>query len=110
MKTNLLKHITVSAVISAAAIGSTVVLAEGDAAVGRKKAETCLGCHSIPNLENTYPMYRVPKVAGQHADYIESALKAYKDGTRPHKTMRANAMNLSDEDIADIAAYFSSAK
>ena len=83
--------------------------AQGNAEEGRQKAETCLGCHAAINIENTYPMYRVPKVAGQHADYIESALKAYRSGERAHKTMQANAANLTDEDIADIAAYFEGA-
>jgi cytochrome c553 len=82
------------------------VLAEGDADAGRRKAETCLGCHASPNAENTYPMYRVPKVGGQHASYLVSALKAYRDGQRPHPTMQANAGSLSDQDIEDIAAYF----
>jgi len=50
----------------------------------------------------------VPKVGGQSAAYIESALKAYRDGSRKHETMNANAANLSDQDIANIAAYFAS--
>lgn len=83
--------------------------ADGDAAEGRKKAETCLGCHAAINIENAYPMYRVPKVAGQHPEYIVAALNAYRSGERPHKTMQANAANLTDEDIADIAAYFAEA-
>ena len=89
--------------------GSLSALAEGDADAGRQKAETCLGCHAAPNIENVYPMYRVPKVAGQHAEYLAAALKAYRDGQRPHKTMQANAANLSDQDIEDIAAYFADA-
>ena len=103
--------ITLASVISLAiTLTSTTVLAEGDAVAGRLKSETCIGCHAVPNMENTYPMYRVPKVAGQHAPYIAAALKAYQDGSRPHKTMHANADGLSDQDIQDIAAYFSSLK
>ncbi len=64
----------------------------------------------IPGYHNAYPSYRVPKVGGQHAEYIVAALKAYKAGQRPHKTMQAQASSLSDEDMADIAAYFASAK
>lgn len=86
-----------------------IAAAEGDATAGRIKAETCLGCHAAVNMENAYPMYRVPKVAGQHAEYIEAALKAYRDKQRAHRTMQANAANLTDQDIADIAAYFSGA-
>lgn len=83
-----------------------LALAEGDAAAGRKAAETCLGCHAIDGYFNVYPTYHVPKVGGQSAAYIEAALKAYRDGGRKHETMNANAANLSDEDIANIAAYF----
>jgi len=86
------------------------VLAEGDADAGRMKAETCLGCHAAPNIENAYPMYRVPKVGGQHAEYLAATLRAYRDGQRPHKTMQANASNLSDQDIEDISAFFANYK
>ncbi len=82
----------------------------GDADAGRVKAETCLGCHGIPDHVNVYPTYHVPKVAGQHEEYLIAALNAYKNKTRPHGTMQANASPLSDEDIADIAAYFASLK
>ena len=86
--------------------GIHAAAAAGKAEDGRIKAETCLGCHAAPNIENTYPMYRVPKVGGQHQEYIVNALKAYRDGQRPHMTMHANAASLSDQDIEDIAAYF----
>lgn len=88
--------------------GSTMAAAEGDATAGRHKAETCLGCHAVTGYYNVYPSYRVPKLGGQNAGYIVSALKAYKAGTRKHDTMHANAVNLSDEDMADIAAFMSS--
>lgn len=80
----------------------------GDPEAGRQKAETCLGCHGIPRHVNTYPTYHVPKIGGQHEAYLIAALKAYKDKQRAHATMHANAASLSDDDIADIAAYFSS--
>lgn len=89
-------------------LGTQGASAEGDSQAGRLKAETCLGCHAAPNYENTYPMYRVPKVGGQNAPYIVAALKAYQTGERPHKTMQANTSNLSEQDIEDIAAFFSS--
>ena len=88
--------------------GSATVLADGDAAVGRKKAETCLGCHAVPGYFNVYPSYHVPKLGGQASKYIESALKQYRDGGRQHDTMHANAANLSDQDMADIGAYIES--
>ncbi len=98
--------------LAAALFGLAVqpAVAEGDADAGRRKAETCLGCHASPTAENVYPMYRVPKVGGQHAAYLISALKAYRDGLRPHPTMHANAASLSDQDIEDIAAFFAASE
>jgi cytochrome c553 len=84
--------------------------AEGDPAAGRLKAETCLGCHAVTGYYNVYPTYHVPKLGGQSAGYIESALKAYRSGTRTHGPMQANASDLSNEDIADIAAFMASHK
>lgn len=86
------------------------VLAEGDAAAGAQKAYTCLGCHGVKHYVNTYPTYHVPKIAGQHEAYLAAALKAYRAGTRAHRTMRANASSLTDQDIADIAAFFANQK
>lgn len=82
-------------------------LAAGDPEAGRIKAETCIGCHGIPNYTNTYPTYNVPKIGGQHAERIVAALQAYQSGARQHPTMSAQAASLSDEDIQDIAAYLS---
>lgn len=83
-------------------------LAAGDAAAGKVKANTCMGCHGIPGYNNAYPTYRVPRIGGQAPEYLEAALKEYRAGERPHKTMQAQAASLSDQDIADIAAYISS--
>ena len=91
---------------SAATVVSAPVLAEGDAAAGAQKAYTCMGCHGVKHYVNTYPTYHVPKLAGQHEVYLISALKAYRSGERQHETMQANAVPLSDQDIADIAAFF----
>ena len=84
------------------------VLAAGNGEAGKLKANTCMGCHGIPGYTNAYPTYRVPKLGGQSADYLAAAMKAYKTGERPHKTMRAQAASLSDQDIADIAAFLAS--
>ncbi len=94
--------------IGAVAAGGTAVA--GDVEAGRTKAYTCLGCHGIPDYVNVYPTYHVPKIGGQHEEYLVAALKAYRDKTRSHGTMQANAGSLSDEDINDIAAYFASLK
>lgn len=79
---------------------------EGDAARGAVLAETCTGCHGIPGYWNANPAYHVPKLGGQNADYIEVALQGYRRGTRGHETMHAQASSLSDQDIADVAAFF----
>jgi len=80
--------------------------AAGDAAAGAQKAYTCLGCHGVKHYVNTYPTYHVPKIAGQHEAYLIAALQAYRGKSRSHASMQANANLLSDQDIADIAAYF----
>jgi len=84
------------------------VLAQEDIAAGKLKADTCLGCHGIPGYTNVYPSYHVPKLGGQHSDYIVSALQAYKAGQRDHDTMHAQAVTLSAKDMANIGAYFES--
>ena len=81
--------------------------AAGDAAAGEQKAYTCLGCHGVKHYVNTYPTYHVPKIAGQHEAYLISALQSYRSKQRGHATMQANAGLLTDQDIEDIAAYFS---
>ena len=88
-------------------LAMTPAMAEGDVNKGRQLVETCLGCHA-GRVTNASPNYHVPKLGGQHGDYIAAALKAYRSGQRWHPTMQANAADLSDEDIADIAAYISS--
>lgn len=82
----------------------------GDAVEGEKKAQTCMGCHDVEGYYNVYPSYRVPKIWGQHADYIAAALNGYKKGQRKHETMTSQAASLSDKDIADIAAFFAAGK
>lgn len=83
---------------------------QGDPERGAVIAQTCTGCHGIPGYFNATPAYHVPKLGGQNADYIEVALQGYRRGTRSHDTMQAQAASLSDQDIADVAAYFESFK
>lgn len=81
---------------------------DGDTARGEVLAFTCSGCHGVPGYRNAYPSFHVPKLGGQNADYIEIALQGYRSGTRHHLTMQAQAATLTDQDIADLAAYFAS--
>lgn len=98
-------RLTAAAIACALSLGAQA--ADGDPETGRLKFQTCLGCHGIPGYKNTYPTYSVPRVGGQHPDYVVAALKAYKSGERSHKTMSAQAASLSDQDMADIAAFLS---
>lgn len=80
---------------------------QGDPAAGQKKIANCIGCHGIPGYQSSFPeVYRVPKISQQSDKYIASALLAYKSGERRHPTMRSIAQSLSDQDIADVAAYY----
>ena len=81
--------------------------AAGDAAAGKSKVFQCQGCHGIDDWKTAFPeVYRVPKLGGQKPEYIVAALKAYKKGERDFATMRAIAADLTDKDMADIAAYY----
>jgi cytochrome c553 len=78
------------------------------AEAGAKKNAMCIGCHGIPGYQASFPeIYKVPMIAGQNAKYIISALTQYKKGDRKHPTMRAIAASLSDQDMADLAAFYS---
>ena len=79
----------------------------GDPAQGRDKTRMCQGCHGIEGWRTAYPeVYRVPRIGGQHEAYLARALQQYKSGERAHPSMRGIAATLSDQDIADLAAYY----
>ncbi len=83
----------------------------GDAKAATNKVAMCIGCHGIPGYKATFPeLYQVPMLGGQSAKYLENALKAYQKGERKHLSMRGIAASLSDQDIADLAAYYSQQK
>ena len=85
---------------------STAALAQ-DAKAGEGKAALCIGCHGIPGYQASFPeIHKVPKLAGQNAPYIVAALTAYKKGERLHPSMRGIAATLSDQDMADLAAFY----
>jgi len=88
-------------------LSGQAVHAAGDAEEGRKKFYTCVGCHGIQGYSNAFPTYAVPKLGGQHADYVVAALKAYQNGSRKHGSMEGNSAGLSEQDFQDIAAYVS---
>ncbi len=80
--------------------------AAGNAAAGEKKAQVCASCHGAAGNETTTPAY--PILAGQYADYLVKSLEGYRSGARENAIMQGFAAQLSDEDIADLAAWFAS--
>ncbi len=79
----------------------------GDAAKGADKAAMCIGCHGIVGYQASFPeIYKVPMISGQGAKYIVSALTAYQKGDRKHPTMRGIAASLTEQDMADLAAFY----
>ncbi|RXZ38473.1 cytochrome c [Oxalobacteraceae bacterium CAVE-383] len=83
----------------------------GNAKAAENKVSMCIGCHGIPGYKGTFPeVYQVPMLGGQSAKYIENALKEYQKGDRNHPTMHGIAASLSDQDMADVAAYYAQQK
>jgi cytochrome c553 len=104
------KPLAVLLLAAAASAASTAGAAEivANPKAAPNKIEQCIGCHGIPGYKATFPeVYQVPMIGGQSAKYIEAALQAYKKGDRKHPSMRGIAASLSDQDMADIAAYYS---
>jgi len=82
----------------------------GNAEAAKGKVSMCIGCHGIPMYRTAFPeVYSVPMIAGQAPDYIVKALQAYRAGERSHQSMQAIAKSLSDQDMADLAAYYGGA-
>ena len=96
--------------------GSSTALAQdalkGNAeAAKNNKIAMCIGCHGVPYYKNAFPaVYHVPMISGQSEGYIVKALQAYKTGDRSHPSMRGIARGLSDQDMADLAAFYASHK
>jgi cytochrome c553 len=86
------------------ALAMPAFAASGDAEVGRQKAEPCKACHGEAGI-STSPDF--PKLAGQHADYLYTALRHYKLGKRKNPIMAGQVATLSDADMRNLAAYFS---
>jgi len=105
-----MKHITYALLGLTAIFSSNLVFAAGDAAAGKIKAAVCASCHGADGMA-VMPAY--PNLAGQNDAYIMSSLKAYRDKQRNGgmaSIMQIQAASLSDADIENLAAYFSSLK
>lgn len=106
-----MKKIFALLVLASVAQVSAAADAQGDANAAKNKVAMCIGCHGIPGYKATYPeVYRVPMLGGQSEKYIVAALNAYKKGERSHPSMMGIAKGLSDQDIADVAAYYAQQK
>ncbi|MCU7373081.1 cytochrome c4 [Paucibacter sp. O1-1] len=91
----------------AATVGALTSVQAQDVAAGQKKVAMCIGCHGIPGYQSSFPeVYKVPMISGQGAKYIAASLSAYAKGERKHPTMRGIALSLTEQDIADISAYY----
>ena len=97
------------ATVAAVALMATLIPSgsaiAADAAAGKAKAASCAACHGQSGIA-TAP--DAPNLAGQPEDYLAAQLKAYRGGTRQHEVMTLMAKPLSDTDIANLAAWFSS--
>lgn len=101
----LLRSAATAGILLLASLAAGGVQAGGDAAAGAEKSATCAACHGAQGIGEilTYPI-----LAGQYPSYLEHALKSYRDGSRQNAIMAGFASGLSDQDIADLAAYFAS--
>jgi len=102
-----MKKLLSAVVMGVAVAASGAALAAGDAAAGKAKAGTCAGCHGANGVSNN-PLW--PNLAGQKDAYLVKQMKAFRDGTRSDPMMSPMAKPLSDDDINNLAAYFSSLK
>jgi cytochrome c553 len=103
----LLSSVTAALVTCVALVSAHAQEIQGDAKAGAKKNAMCIGCHGIVGYQASFPeVHKVPKISGQSAKYIAASLNAYKKGERKHPTMRGIAVALSDQDIADLSAFY----
>jgi len=114
LRTNLKHTVSALAVTAFCAIAGSAWAADapvGDIKAAVDKVSMCIGCHGIKGYKASFPqVYHVPMIAGQNAEYIVSALQKYATGDRTFPTMEAIAHTLSPQDMADLAAYYSSLK
>ncbi|NJM44555.1 MAG: cytochrome c4 [Brachymonas sp.] len=100
--------LTVSSVTLLASFSASAQEVKGDVKAGQTKAAMCIGCHGIVGYQASFPeIYKAPKISGQSAKYISNSLAAYAKGERKHPTMVGISTSLSEQDMADLAAYYS---
>jgi cytochrome c553 len=103
------RTLVAAATLCAAALTTHAQGITGDVQAGQRKAEMCIGCHGIPGYQNSFPeIHKVPMISGQTAQYIVASLAAYKKGDRKHPSMRGIAGSLTEQDMADLGAFYAS--
>lgn len=109
LKTTIVRTVVAAATLAAVAVSAQAQGVTGDVAAGKQKAEMCIGCHGIPGYQNSFPeIHKVPMISGQTDKYIVASLNAYKKGDRKHPSMRGIAGSLTEQDMADLGAFYSS--
>ena len=107
--TSIVTFVTMFSVHVAATAQEAKAELKGDRKAGERKIAMCIGCHGIAGYQASFPeIYKVPKISGQGAKYIVSALNAYSKGERKHPTMRAVAQSMTEQDMLDVGAYYES--
>lgn len=96
----------IAMIVAAGLAAAGTAVAGGDAAKGKEKAAICSACHGADGNTPLSPEY--PIIASQPADFLEKALRDYKSGKRKNPLMGPQALNLSKQDMKDLAAYYSS--
>ncbi|GAB7539580.1 cytochrome c [Burkholderia sp. 22PA0099] len=105
------KQVVAAVIVALAVSAAPAARAAGSPKDGAGKAAMCIGCHGIEDYRTAYPeVYRVPLLGGQNQQYLENALKAYRKKDRHFASMNAIAASLTDQDIADLAAYYAAQK
>ena len=100
-----------AAALAAASLPAAAQAPAGNAEAAKNKVSMCIGCHGIAAYKTAFPeVYHVPKIGGQSPAYIVNALKAYKSGERGHPSMKGIAASLTEQDMADLAAYYGAQK
>jgi cytochrome c553 len=93
--------------LALAAAAAQAQAVKGNVADGQKKVAMCIGCHGMPGYQATFPeVYKVPMISGQNEKFIAASLEAYKKGERKHPSMRGIAASMSEQDIADVSAFY----
>lgn len=115
LRTSLKQVLSALAILASCAIPAQVLAADaapvGDVDAARDQISMCIGCHGIKGYKASFPeVYHVPMIAGQNAEYLVTALKDYASGARSFPTMEAIAQSLSEQDMANLAAYYSNLK